>query len=212
MSNYEKLVDQWRLKFLAMDKERLLQNIPGLARAGEYFTISHFSRLLGVHGETGHIVALGDGKPVSIYTKLNVYTLFGYVKPGARLLGDWLPFSDLKDASPFSAAFERMILRPLAATFSGNEEAFCRACEKLGGRRLPGSGAKYEIDAFQCIPVRFLFWDGDEEFPAQANILFDRSATDFIHVESVVTIASEGVYYLAEAAGLEIKNTPLFRP
>jgi len=211
-SNYDKLVEQWQRRFVEMDKEYLTRLLPELGREGEYYTISHYRRRFGIHEKTGRIVPLEDNRPVSIYTQLNIYTLFGYVKPTARFIGDWLPFADLRDASPFKTAFDRMILLPLAATFSGKEEAFRRACEALGGRPLSGSGAKYEIDAFACIPVRFLFWDGDEEFPAQANILFDRSATDFIHVESVVTIASEGLFYLAEAAGLEIKGSPLNRP
>ena len=52
--------------------------------------------------------------------------------------------------------------------------------------------------------MRYLFWDGDDEFPAQANILFDKNVVDFIHVESTVTIAMEGLYRLAEAAGLPV--------
>jgi hypothetical protein len=212
MSNYEKLVEAWRLKFLEMDKERLLRILPELSLEGEYFALSHYRRRFGMHSATGHIVPLEDNAPVSSYTKLNIYTLFGYATPEARLTGDFVAFADLKDASPFKRAFDQSILHPLAQTFSGKEEDFARACERLGGRKLPGSGMKYEVDAFLCMPVRFLFWDGDEEFPAQANILFDRSATDFTHVESVVTVASEGMFYLAEAAGLELKGSPLFRP
>ena len=60
------------------------------------------------------------------------------------------------------------------------------------------------MDAFACIPVTFLFWDGDDEFPAQGNILFDASATDFIHVESVVTLASVGLQKLADHAGIPL--------
>ena len=45
--------------------------------------------------------------------------------------------------------------------------------------------------------------EGDDEFPAQANLLFDASATDYIHGESIVTIATVGVARLIEEAGLE---------
>ena len=69
-------------------------------------------------------------------------------------------------------------------------------------RRLPASS---------CIPVRLNFWDADDEFPAQANLLFDSSATDFNHVESIVTIATEALYQLAEAAELTLKGCPFFR-
>ena len=47
-----------------------------------------------------------------------------------------------------------------------------------------------------------LFWDGDDEFPAQANMLFDSNITDFMHEENVVGVASDAAAFLAEAAGL----------
>ena len=47
-----------------------------------------------------------------------------------------------------------------------------------------------------------LFWDGDDEFPAQANMLFDSNITDFMHEENVVGVASDAATFLAEAANL----------
>lgn len=69
--------------------------------------------------------------------------------------------------------------------------------------KQPWSDVGYELRAFACIPIRFLFWEGDEEFPAQANVLFDAGATDFIHGESVVPIASVGLDKIVRAAGPE---------
>ena len=89
-----------------------------------------------------------------------------------------------------------------------NREKLKAALESLGGRKLPSGDVGYEIDVFPCIPVQVLFWEGDEEFPAQCNLLFDKSATDFIHVESIVTIASEILRHLADLAQLPIQGTP----
>jgi hypothetical protein len=208
VSNYEKLVEQWRHKFLEMDQRKVTETVPELKSSGEYLTIIHFGRCYGIHTITGQIVPMEDDKPVSINTKLNIYTLLGYATPRARILNQWVSFSELRDASPFKKAFQQSIVEPLAATFAGQTGAFERACEALEGIRLPSSGIGYQINAFDCMPMRFLLWDGDDEFPAQANVLFDKGATDFIHVESTVTVAIEGLFYLAEAAGLELKGPP----
>ena len=101
------------------------------------------------------------------------------------------------------------MLTALARTFSGREDRLERAVEALRGCRIHGHG--FLLHAFACIPVQLLFWDGDEEFPAQANLLFDRNATDFIHVESIVTIAGEALCQLAEAAALPIGGSPFSR-
>ena len=84
--------------------------------------------------------------------------------------------------------------------------------ERKNGKKLPWSDAGYELKAFECIPVRFLFWDGDDEFPAQGNVLFDASATDFIHGESVVTIAAIGLDRIAKFAGVPLDRStfPIF--
>ncbi len=201
-SNYDKWCEQWRQRFLSMDQAQLMQLLPELKVEGDFLTIVHFGKKYGIHRRQGHIVSLEDVLPVSTTVQLNIYTLFGYVSPTALFRDEWVPFEKLRSTSPFAAAFHKGIITPFARTFSGHMDALQSAFESLGGVRLPHSDLGYQIKAFECIPMRFLFWEGDEDFPAQANILFDKSATDFIHGESIVTIASLGLHRLAEEAGL----------
>ena len=204
ISNYELQCEDWRQRFLKMNVSSLMKKLPELRIEGGDLVVSHYARRCGVDLETGLIRDLdAPEKPLSISERLNIYTLFEYSKPEARLSGSWVPFSELRDASVFTSAFRRGNMEPFAAAFSGRAAALVRGCEKLGGTRLAMSDVGYELKAFDCIPVWFLFWDGDEEFPAQANILFDSSAVDFIHVESTVTIASVGVARIAEEAGCD---------
>lgn len=203
-SNYDKWCDMWRDKFLTMDQERLMQLLPELVPCGEFLTIQHFGKRYGVHRKLGHIVSLDDALPVSHTEQLNIYTLFGYVTPTAMFRDEWVTFDKLRSTSPFASAFHKGIILPFARTFSGHVDSLHLASKSLGGVRLPYSDAGYQIEAFRCIPVRYLFWEGDEEFPAQANILFDKSATDFIHGESIVTIAALGLRRLTENAGLNL--------
>ena len=207
MSNYAKLCQEWSEKFLQMNAKELMEKLPELKDEGDYLTLYLFARKLGIQKETGEIEAMEDDRLVSNNTKLNVYTLFGYCKEYAALTGRWVPFRDLRGASPFAPAFQKGILEPLAATFAGHAEELEQACIQLGGTKLEHGDVGYELKSFDCMPVRIFFWDEDEEFSAQANILFDYSATDFIHVESTVSIAMEALYRLAEVAGLELKGS-----
>lgn len=207
MSNYTKLCQEWSEKFLHMDVEKLMKKLPELQEEGEYLTLYLFGRKLGIQRETGEIEAMEDDKIVVNTTKLNVYTLLGYCKEQAALTGRWVPFRDLRGASPFDPAFQKGVLEPLADTFAGHAHELEQACIQLGGTKLKHGDVGYELKSFACIPLQIFFWDADDEFPAQANLLFDYSATDFIHVESTVSIAIEGMYRLAEEAGLELKGT-----
>lgn len=201
-SNYEIACLKWQQVFVNMDKERLMELLPEIKIEGDYLTIYHFGRKFGVHIETGEIIAMEDDLPISISEKFNIYLLFHYVKPGARVKGKFVTFEKLKNTSQFKPAFVKSVLEPFANTFAGHMDKLKEACEKIGGKRIKASDMGYEINAFECIPIQFLFWDEDEEFEARASMLFDLGSTDFIHEESIVTIASVGVDRLIQVAGL----------
>ena len=205
-SNYIKLCDEWAEKFLQMDKEELKKRLPELKEEDGYLKITHFGVPFGIRLDNGRIDRL-DGKSEANATEmLNIYTLLGYVKENAFFMDKWVPFADLRNARPFGPAYKVGVTDVFAETFSGHEEELKAAFEKLGGVKLPQGDVGYQINAFECEPMRFYFWDCDEEFEAQANILFDYSATDFNHVESAVSTAEMGVRRLAEVAGLPLKG------
>ena len=205
-SNYIKLCDEWAEKFLQMDKEELKKRLPELKEEDGYLKITHFGVSFGIQLDNGRIDRL-DGKSEANATEmLNIYTLLGYVKENAFFMDKWVPFADLRNARPFGPAYKVGVTDVFAETFSGHAEELKAAFEKLGGVKLPQGDVGYQINAFECEPMRFYFWDCDEEFEAQANILFDYSATDFNHVESAVSTAEMGVRRLAEVAGLPLKG------
>lgn len=204
LSNYEKNCQEWIQRFQKMDQERLMELLPELKAEGDYLTLYHFHHKYGIHRKTGEIADLEEGLPVSATLKLNIYTLLGYVTPHAHFQDQWVPFEKLKNMAPFGPAFKKGILQPYAATFSGHMNELEHALIQIGGEKIPYSDVGYQVKAFECIPARFLFWEGDDEFPAQANMLFDISATDFIHGESIVTISMVGLTKLADLTGLPV--------
>ncbi len=208
VSNYDRLCAEWAEKFTRMDKTELMKRLPEikLNEKQDSFVIKHFDRTYFVSFETGKIFCKETGKPAERNPALNIYTLFGYVKENAQLSGEWAPFEKLKNASPFEAAYKKNIILPLGAAFDRKSDLLETALRKMGGIKIGYSDVGYEIKAFECIPMRVLFWNGDDEFAAQTNILFDMSATDFIHVESTVSIASEALERLCGLAGVEMRG------
>ena len=204
--NYEAWRRDWRARFCALDHAELQKKLPFLELDDRWLTVPYFSQPCAIARADGVITPPGGLKSFSLYDELNIFTMLWYSREDAHLTGEWLPFESLRSAGPYGPAFRNGNLKPFAATFSGHEASLREALLAFGGRRLPTGDVGYEIDVFPCIPMRVLFWEGDEEFPAQANLLFDRSAPDFIHVESVVTIASAALRHLAEYADLPIRD------
>ena len=131
--------------------------------------------------------------------------------PGSTAQNNRDYFEGLKDSHETSVSSHFVVglegeTDVFSATFSGHEKELREAFQKLDGRELPQGDVGYEIRAFDCMPMRFFFWERDEEFEAQGNILFDYSATDFNHVESAVSIADSGIKRLAELAGVPLRG------
>lgn len=204
VNNYETWRSDWQKRFCSMDKETLLAKLPFLSMNEEYLFVPYLGKTCKIHLSDGVI----EPSDLSISDNLNIFTLFWYAKEHAALTGEFCAFRNLKDASPFDAAFEKGNLRAFAETFSGHKEKLEAALQALGGTKLSVGDIGYQINVFPCIPMQVIFWDADEEFPAQCNLLFDQSATDFIHVESIVTIASEALRHLAKSAHLPLRGIP----
>lgn len=206
ISNYVKLCEEWAQRFLKMDQADLHKRVPELKEENGFLTIIHFGRRYGVSLEDGSIRSLDGQREPDTTEMLNIYTLLGYAKEGAFIMDKWVPFADLRNARPFAPAYQIGETDVFSATFSGHEKELREAFQKLDGRELPQGDVGYEIRAFDCMPMRFFFWERDEEFEAQGNILFDYSATDFNHVESVVSISDSGIKRLAELAGVPLRG------
>lgn len=153
------------------------------------------------------VSAAWDGSGAGHNGELKYYdTSLATQKEGAFFMDRWVPFADLRNASLLHQ-HTRSVRRMCSVQHFPAMRRSCReAFIKLGGKGLPQGDVGYEIKAFQCIPLRFFFWDRDEEFEAEGNILFDYSATDFNHVESAVSIADVGIKRLAEIAGLPLRG------
>ena len=205
-SNYIKLCDEWAEKFLQMEKKELMNRLPELKEEDGYLKITHFGVPFGIRLDNGRIDRLDGRAKANTTEMLNIYTLLGYAKEGAFFMNKWVPFADLRNARPFAPAYKVGETDVFGATFSGHEKELREAFGKLGGKELPQGDVGYEIRAFECMPMRFFFWERDEEFEAQGNILFEYSATDFNHVESAVSIADAGIRRLAELADLPVRG------
>lgn len=200
---YIMVCENWREIFRKMDHEELITRF-GLENDQEALYILYYNERYRLDRKSGMLVLAADPeRELSFNTVMSVYNLFYYSKPGAKVCGEFVPFRLVKRASPFDAAFHRTVIQPLARRFDGHADSLKKACEALNGKPVLQGDVGYVIPAFDCIPVTMVFWDGDEEFEAQANLLFDADITDFLHEETVCCIGADLVRRLAEEAGLK---------
>ena len=198
-SNYDQVIENWRLKFLEMDQEELIRKFQ-LVADEEFLYIIYFSKRFRIDRKNGFITE--NGKSPGFDTVMNIYNTFYYSAAHPVASGNLVAFRQVKKVYPFEAAYRRTIISRLQELFAGKTEELRKACEALGGTLLPQGDVGYVLPVFPFLNIAVLFWDKDEEFEAQANMLFDSEITEFMHEENVVCVAEDAVYYLTLAAGM----------
>ena len=198
-SNYDQVIENWRLKFLEMDQEELIRKFQ-LVADEEFLYIIYFSKRFRIDRKNGFITE--NGKSPGFDTVMNIYNTFYYSAAHPVASGNLVAFRQVKKVYPFEAAYRRTIISRLQELFAGKTEELRKACEALGGTLLPQGDVGYVLPVFPFLNIAVLFWDKDEEFEAQANMLFDSEITEFMHKENVVCVAADAVYYLTLAAGM----------
>ena len=79
-----------------------------------------------------------------------------------------------------------LMVHPLLREFGDDYDKFQSAAFKLGGvfeGSLGGGGRCWSFKVLPKIPVRVVFYEADDEFPADIQIWFDRSALRFMEFE-----------------------------
>ncbi len=100
---------------------------------------------------------------------------------------EWWTFKDFKDAAPFAGAFNSNVEKAIARNFSSRAEELKRACKALGAEQPQDISLSYEIvmkfKALPTVDVLLVFNDADEEFPAEARVLFPDNADSYLDME-----------------------------
>ena len=198
--HYNAVREHWRGRFLEMNHEEIAEKFH-LKIDAEYLYLIYFTHPFAVCRRTGRIVRLDKpGFESDFNIEVNFFNMFHYAveRPvPSRVL---VPFRSVKRVYPFEAAYKKNTLAPFAKEYTHRAEALQHALDALKARRIPQGDAGGEIEILPGLRMAVTFWDADDEFPAQANMLFDSNITDYMHEENVVIVASDAVRFLREAA------------
>ena len=86
--------------------------------------------------------------------------------------GAFLTYREMPWGEVYIKPFTGRCLTRAAFTFGTKVAKFAAACEKMGAIRLPHGDAGYQIEVMPGYDIRLIVWEGDDEFPPNAQILF----------------------------------------
>lgn len=107
------------------------------------------------------------------------------------LANQWVPYRELKDGLFYVKSFSDTVEDRLCSRFGGDLEGMRSACLALGGREVEQGDLGMVLNTFPRLPLLFIVWRGDEEFPPSARILFDASATSYLNAFELRMLCGE---------------------
>ena len=119
-----------------------------------------------------------------------------YLTEGAAApaTGKFLTYREVPWGEVYFKQFQGRCLFRLAYGFGNKLQKFREIMEKLGARKLPHGDAGYEFEFLNGLYLQFLLWEGDEEFPPSAQILFsDNFPVAFVMGEDMAVVGDVSI-------------------
>lgn len=184
--NYKIQTDYARGIFLKYDQSRLIENFH-LAHDEEFLYINFVNSPYRIHRVTGYVEGQdeqGRWSESEFHEVLSIYDMICNTNGFPVLAKNWSPIGNLGGMRNASAPVGEDCFDHYGAFFSGKTEALAKACEKMGGIKAPRGDVAYYLPMFDFFPVYLRFYDADDEFPAQLQILWDTNTCQYIHYET----------------------------
>ena len=102
---------------------------------------------------------------------------------------EWISEKDIPGGATFFRGPHKVPTDLISRRFGDHPQAFKTRCEKLGGIPLDMADAAYRFIITTRIPVAVLLWQGDEDFPAEAKILYDASIAQQLASDIIFALA-----------------------
>ena len=173
-------------KFRALDPTEAIGRLPDVAWDGNAFTVTLLGRDFAIAHPDYAIRALDDGAlpPLPVQTFLLRYLL---ESKSVHWTGTWKTFREMPWGEMYITPYTGRVLTRAAFTFGFRVAAFKAAAEKMGAKALPHGDAGFEFTLIGGYKMQILIWEGDDEFPPNAQVIYsDNFAEGFAAEDRVV--------------------------
>lgn len=203
--NYEIMTEQARKRFLTHDQKVFMERW-NLQEEEGFLYLKFTGQWYRIHRMTGHVERMEPGsagnqkQPYDRISQdgergggrwikagfeevMTIYDVLCYPNQKPELSGKWCSVYNLGHVVHRSKhniveyiQYETLFDHKLARL----EEI----CQQMGGKPENRGDLCYILPVFDFLPVKFQFWESDEEFPAKLQFFWDEKTLDFIHFET----------------------------
>jgi hypothetical protein len=163
---------------------------------GSFFRVPFLNRVYRIgYPEFEFSDQTDTGQEIPIQEQILIlhYMLAANISP---VRGQWVSYREIPGASFYFSAFVKRAIDPLKNVFGQNAQDLTNAANNLNGNPIEPGDVGFEFSLLPKVPLQLVLYVGDEEFPAEANILFDHSVGEILSPEDIAWLAGMLVYRL----------------
>ena len=105
------------------------------------------------------------------------------------IAGSWISEKEVPGGATFFRGPHRIPTDIVSKRFNNDIDAFQQRCRQLGGESIDMADAAYKFRITDRISVAALYWQGDDEFPAECKILYDRTINAHLAQDVIYALA-----------------------
>jgi hypothetical protein len=144
-------------------------------------------RLLQVDTETGQVTR-DDGEPVHPnWMLLSLHYLAVRTQP--PILPPTITFASLASGKTYASVYQARVNDRLCARAGRDATSLRSATAAIGARAVEGGDLAFEVQAFPRIPLRLIWYAGDDELAPSCTILLAANIESFLCTEDIVVLS-----------------------
>ncbi|SFG44736.1 protein of unknown function [Desulfotomaculum arcticum] len=154
-----------------------------------HLIIDYYNRKHYVSVQSGEVTtASGDQVALNDATLILQYII---QCSGLPPRGRWISFLELPDGIHHYVPFLNDACNPISREFGNQPEKLLARSKLLGGIPASLGDCSVIIPAFPKLPLVVVMWEGDDEFPPKATILFDAIAPQQLSTAALWVLGCE---------------------
>ena len=193
-SNLNQLNPEWWQQTAILINNTRTNQINEILRTTENsLEILWFNRIVSIHPTTKTMAYLGNNQPRLRYQEgLVILALLNYLLEHNQLPPDTELINEnhLTGGTTFFRGPHLMASKILAQQFGDNGREFLKRAHLWGGQPAPYGEFGVNFEIFPGLNWTIALWEGDSEFPARAQYLFDRKLDRIFQLDIIWAIGN----------------------
>lgn len=149
------------------------------------FIVRFWEEEYAVYPLQAGITKLPENVPVS-NVELGLTILFYLLNSrDIPVRGEWISEKDIPGGVSFFQGPHAIPVHVIVKRYRTDIEGFHRICKRKGGKPVDMGDAAYSFHILPGVPVAVIFWKEDDEFGADARILFDRTISENLPLDVI---------------------------